>query len=334
MFCSPQFEGLFLASKGYIGPFTSPKVSISPHGKHVAVLDLTGRVDLFNIDSEGNSLSHISFAESQYSHISDSLANSCEESMHDIVDISWWTDHILILAKRKGNISMYSIVSGVKVVENDPLFCMPAIERMKHCQRHIFVLESKSSSDAISISGDIKDGNTQHSRRITSVNESQLDDGNLCWRLVSLSGKSVLEMYTVLISNQQYESALVFANRHRLDKNEVYKEQWVHSDQGIHEINVLLPKITDKMFVLSECLDKMGPTEDTVKALLSYGLLITDEFKFLDLDDAESSAIWELWVIRLQLLQYRDRLETFMGINMGRCVIFLAAMGAAQDKGG
>lgn len=321
MFCSPQFEGRFLASKVHSSPFSSSKVSTSPHGKYVAVLDLTGRVDLFNLDADNYTLSRISLAESPYSWVPDSLAHESKESMCDVIDISWWTEHILIVAKVKGNISMYNIVNGVKVIENDPVFCMPAIERMKHSQGHVFVLERKSSAENISISKHEEDKNMQHNKQIASLNEHQIESGKLCWRLMSLSAKSVSEMYTVLISNQQHESALDFANRHRLDKNEVYKEQWAHSDQGAYEINLLLPKITDQMFVLSECLDKVGPTEDSVKALLSYGLRITDEYKFFDLADSESSTIWDFRVIRLQLLQYRDKLETFMGINMGRCVI-------------
>lgn len=310
MFCSPQFQGVFLASKGYTGPFTSPKVSISPHGKHVAVLDLTGRVDLFNLDSERY---HLSPTSENY------LASASKGAFHEILDISWWTDHILILANMKGDIFMYNIVSGERVIHNDPVFCMPAIQIMKHCQEHVFILESRASLEHMSSSEHIEEKDSQDLQSISSLDGNKHE--NLWWRLISLCGKSVSEMYSVLISNQQYESALEFASRHRLDKNEVLKEQWAHSDQGIHEINVLLPQITDKIFILSQCLDKVGPTEDIVKALLSLGLHITDEYKFLDLEDGDSSALWDFHVIRLQLLQYRDKLETFVGINMGRCVL-------------
>ncbi|XP_020256602.1 MAG2-interacting protein 2 isoform X2 [Asparagus officinalis] len=319
LFCSPQFKGLFVASNSDNGPFTSPKVAISPHAKHVAVLNLSGGIDLFNLDAEKFSLSNISFAETQHSNIADSLTHTSKESIQSIVDISWWTDHILILAKREGNISIYNIISGVKVIENDPVFSMPAIERMKHHEGHVFVLESSKLSDEnISLSEPAKSKNMQQTKPMSSITANQLDNDKFYWRLMSLSGKSVSEMYTVLISNQQYQCALEFASRHKLDKNEVFKEQWLHSDQGIHDIDVILPKITDQMFVLSECLDKVGPSEDIVKALLSYGLRITDEYKFLDLDDGQSNTVWDFWVIRLQLLQYRDKLETFMGINMGR----------------
>lgn len=107
MFSTPQLKGLFLALKGDIGSFTTPKVLISPRGEHMATLDLTGHVELFHLNIEKYSLSLISYAESHSSDISDNLS---KEAMHDVMDISWWTDHVLILANAKGNISMYNLV--------------------------------------------------------------------------------------------------------------------------------------------------------------------------------------------------------------------------------
>jgi hypothetical protein len=81
---------------------------------------------------------------------------------------------------------------------------------------------------------------------------------------------------------------------------------------------MFLSKIKDHSFVISECVDKVGPTEDAVKALLSYGLHVTDQFCFSESKSDKGSQIWDFRIARLQLLQFRDRLETYMGINMGR----------------
>ena len=92
----------------------------------------------------------------------------------------------------------------------------------------------------------------------------------------------------------------------------------MHSGQGINEINTLLSNIKDQDFVLSECVNKVGPTEDAVKALLAYGLHLTSRYRFSESDDHGNGQIWDFRKVRLQLLQFRDRLETFLGINMGR----------------
>jgi len=142
----------------------------------------------------------------------------------------------------------------------------------------------------------------------------------LLWHLVSFTEKSVPEMYSILISKKKYQAALDFADSHGLDKDKVLKSQWLNSSHGVNEIKNFLSNIKDKDFVLSECVDRIGVTEDAVKALLDYGLRITDHHKFSIVDDDNSSKVWNGRLARLQILQFRDRLETYLGINMGRQV--------------
>ena len=125
-------------------------------------------------------------------------------------------------------------------------------------------------------------------------------------------------MYGILISKKKYQAALDFADSHGLDKDKVLKSQWLNSSHGVNEINIFLSNVKDRDFVLSECVDRIGPTEDAVKALLAYGLHITDHHRFSEVDDDNSSQVWDSRLARLQILQFRDRLETYLGINMGR----------------
>ena len=121
-----------------------------------------------------------------------------------------------------------------------------------------------------------------------------------------------------LFLNSKHQAALDFADRYGLDRDEVLKSQWLCSGQGINDINTFLSKIKDKVFVLSECVDKVGPSEEAVKALLTYGLQLTNRYEFSESNNQECSEIWDFRMARLQLLQFSDRLETFLGINMGR----------------
>ncbi|OMO93554.1 Secretory pathway Sec39 [Corchorus olitorius] len=92
------------------------------------------------------------------------------------------------------------------------------------------------------------------------------------------SERSVPEMYKILIGDSKYQAALKFADRYGLDRDEVLKSQWLGSGQGINDINAFLSKIKDLVFVLSQCVDKVGTTEEAVKALLAYGLQLTNRF--------------------------------------------------------
>ncbi|KAJ3672600.1 hypothetical protein LUZ60_007321 [Juncus effusus] len=121
-------------------------------------------------------------------------------------------------------------------------------------------------------------------------------------------------MYQVLIKEKNYEKALDFAAKYGLDRDEVFQAQWSDSNKGNYEINSILSKINDKIFILSECVNCVGPTESALRALISFGFNITDKYKFND----ESLLAWNMRIFRLKLLQCKDRLETFLGINMGR----------------
>ncbi|XP_073099912.1 MAG2-interacting protein 2 [Elaeis guineensis] len=314
MFCSPQLEGLFSCPRGHTRFLTSPKVAISPQGKYVATLDLTGCLNVFKLDSEVYSLSFLPIAEREHPHISDCLASGKKKYFKDIIDVSWWADHILAFAKKSGGLIMYDILRGMEIMEKDQI-SVSVIERVEHRSGYVFILEGTTSGDSMS---EHIGKSSQHIEHDAYENDDQPDTDGSWWSLMSLSERSVSEMYNILISNQEYQAALDFASRHDLDTDEVFKAQWMHSDQGIHEINMFLSKIKDQTFTLSECVDRVGPTEDAVKALLSYGIHVTDRYVFSDSDESQCSLIWDMRMFRLQLLQYRDRLETFVGINMGR----------------
>ncbi|KAG0498126.1 hypothetical protein HPP92_002817 [Vanilla planifolia] len=282
LFCTPQFEGVFSSTKGHVASLTSPKLSFSPHGKYIATLDLTGCVDVLDFDSTRSYLSMLCSTSRLWSPSSEDALLGRKNDLTDIVDLAWWSDHVLLLAHSSGCVILYDVLSNIVFHKEVPHFCMPVMERPKHSQ-------------------------------------GQLVDGAIInWSLVGIYKKSVLEMYSILISNEQYDAALEFADSHGLDRDEVFKAQWLRSSYGTKDVDMFLSQISDRMFVLSECIHKIGPSEEAVKALLSYGIHLTEDCAFSNLSNEESSLLWETRVTRLQLLQYRDKLDTFVGINMGR----------------
>ncbi|XP_060963634.1 MAG2-interacting protein 2-like [Cannabis sativa] len=302
-----QFDGLFSKPKGYIGQLAYPKVQISPEAEFICTLDVIGYLHIFKLDKKCFSLSHITVGERCVSQVTS-----------DVVDFTWWSNRVLAISKKPGVVTMIDICSGYKVQENDPVYSMPVLERANQFQGNLFLLESMSKEERDNLSNYSGTSDSHCIEQITEDGFNNIDISKLSWNLITFSKKSIHEMYETLISNRSYQAALEFADRHRLDKDEVLKSQWLHSPRGLTEINMYLSKIKDQVFILSECVDKVGPTEDSMKAVLEYGLRLTNQYKFSELQDSESNQIWDFRVARLKILQFRDRLETYLGINMGR----------------
>ncbi|KAL3630728.1 hypothetical protein CASFOL_023712 [Castilleja foliolosa] len=268
---------------------TYSKLLFSPRGHLVASLDLEGCLVIFQFDEETCS----------FSKLSDNKSRSSKATT-DAVDFTWWSDDVLAVAKRNGTIIMVDIFGRVIVSQNDLAYSMPLLERAQQTTGLVFLLDK----------GLIE--------LVMRERPDQFDFSKMEWSLVSLVKRSVLEVYDNLISTQKYQAALDLAGRHGLDKDEVLKCQWLSSAKGVHDIGAILSRIKDQGFVLSECVDKIGPTEDAARALISLGLRLTESHRFSELEDKENRQIWDFRLARLKLLHFRDRLETFLGVNMGR----------------
>lgn len=306
---SAEFEGLYSNAKDHKGWLTHPKVLTSPSGKFIATLDVRGCLFIFMFHEEQCSLLCFSAEKIQNSKIETGTSSEEREFLTDIVDFAWWSDDFLAVVKRDGTFAVFDAHTGLKLSQNDGVYTMPLLARASKTAGYLFLLESKPVSQEYE-SYDKGESNLYL--------DEQFDATKVLWNLVSFSEISVSEMYDMLICNEEYQSALRFADRHGLDKDEVLKSQWLSSGKGVHEINTLLSAIKDQAFVLSECNNSIGPTEDAMKVLLAFGLRLTEHYKFFVSEDDEGIQALDFCIARLKLLQFRDRLETFLGINMGR----------------
>lgn len=317
-FQSLQLEGVFSPLKDQRTFVSSPKIRISPQGKYIATLDLTGVVNFFSLDGDMRTVS----------------LRTLENGRHliDVKDISWWTDNVLMLVRKDGRISMYSITEDKIVSKDDPVLSTPVLEKAKATEGHAFVLQSKRYGTNAPVNRQM-DSDSEPSLLSGSGEHQQTEMAEMSWSLISFSKVTVAEMYSVLIREKRYKEALNFASRYNLDKDEVLKACWLHSDGDSHEIDSYLAKIKDQVFVLSECVNKVGPTEAALRALLSFGLCITDRYKFSELDNSSKGSTWDSRISRLRLLRHRDMLETFLGINMGRYVLAILSLDKKAQPG-
>lgn len=305
-------EGSYSITQGFQSQLTSSKVQFSPSGKFIASLDTEGCLFTFQFDEDKCSLLELSSGKSCNTKATIHSSNNGIEFLHNIVDFTWWSDDVLIVVKKKGTISMIDLLSHANVSKNKLEYSLPLIERAQEAPGLVFILENTLVGDE---NGSEREGLIGHF--LTEMPKG-FDFSKLKWTLTSLVKRSGLEIYENLITNQRYEAALDFADRHGYDKDEVLKSQWLCSAHGVSDIHNILPNIKDQGFVLSECVDKIGSTEDAMRTLISFGLRLTESYRFSELEDAEGDQIWNFRLARLKLLQFSDRLETFIGINMGR----------------
>lgn len=283
-----------------------PKVRISPQGKRIATLDLNGSVNIFVLGGDMRSVS-------LHPHGSGT-------HLIDVKDISWWTDNILMVVKEDGSINMYNITENRLDSKDNTVFSTPLLEKAKAIEGYAFVLQSSRYERNTPFDKQM-DSDSRPNLPSVSGDHQRTEMDKIFWSLISFSKVTVPGMYSILIRENQYKEALDFACRYNLDKDEALKACWLRSDGDIHEIESYLANIKDQVFVLSECVNKVGPTEVALKALLSFGLCITDHYNFSDLDNSSEGSAWDGRIIRLRLLWYNDLLETFMGINMGRYIV-------------
>ncbi|XP_021753504.1 MAG2-interacting protein 2-like [Chenopodium quinoa] len=303
---SLQFEGVYSKPKGFRGLVVSPKVLISPHGKFIGTLDLGARLNIFKLSVDSSSLSLFT------------CGGTNNDFLEDIVDFTWWSDHVCTIAKKGGAMTMFDVISGKKLLDNDPVFSVPVLERTEFFSGKVFVLDIPLLKETLNSADHMEISYIHDMDQCTEGNLNQVETSRLSWRLLSFSKKSVPEMYDVLINSHSYHSALDFADRYKLDKDQVFKSQWLHSAQGSDEVQMLLSNVKDEAFVLRECVERVGHTEDALRALLAYGLNLTNRYKFSEPESDLCEHVWDSRLTRLQLLQFKDRLETFLGINMGR----------------
>ncbi|XP_019090516.1 PREDICTED: MAG2-interacting protein 2-like [Camelina sativa] len=301
-----KFEGVYCETKD--DQLAYPKILISPQGSHVASLDSNGCMHLFQLDKARLTLSYGPSEDSSDSLKPDKSLQSWKESLRNVVDFTWWSDHALTILKRSGNISIFDISRCVIVQEDATNYSMPVVERVRRLEGHIFLLESSTQEAKSALAKVDKDPSELH----------HTSEHSMLWRLISFTEKTIPEMYKILVEKSHYQEALDFADSHGLDRDEVFKSRWLNSEKMVSDVSMILSKIKDKAFVLSECLNRIGPTEDSMKALLAHGVNLTNHYVFAKSEDQESQPLWESRLARLRLLQFSERLDTYLGISMGR----------------
>ncbi|XP_036729104.1 neuroblastoma-amplified sequence isoform X1 [Balaenoptera musculus] len=289
------------------------KMSLSPDGTLLAAIHFSGRLSIWAIPSLKQQGEWNQNEQPGYDDLNPDWRLSTEkrkkikdkESFYPLIDVNWWVDSAVILARCSGALT----VSSVKTLKNllgkscewfEPspqvtathdggfliLECeiklAPKRSRLETRAGEEGEGEEDSDSDPEMSAkaryfGYIKQGLylvTEMERFAPARKRPRTITKN--YRLVSLRSTTPEELYQRKIENEEYEEALSLAQTYGLDTDLVYQRQWRKSAVNIASIQNYLSKIKKRSWVLHECLERVPENVDAAKELLQYGLKGTD----------------------------------------------------------
>ncbi|XP_040848780.1 neuroblastoma-amplified sequence isoform X2 [Ochotona curzoniae] len=289
------------------------KMSLSPDGSLLAAIHFSGKLSVWAIPSLRQQGEWSQEEQPGYDGLNPDWRLSPEkrkkvkdkESFYPLIDVSWWADGAVTLARCSGALT----VSSVKTLKNllgkscewfEPspqvtathdggflsLECeiklAPKRSRLEVRVGEEDEGEEDSDSDhEISAKaryfGYIKQGLylvTEMERFAPPRKRPRTITKN--YRLVSLRSTTPEELYQRKIESEEYEEALSLAHTYGLDTDLVYQRQWRKSAVNVASIQNYLSKIKKRSWVLHECLERVPENVDAAKELLQYGLKGTD----------------------------------------------------------
>ncbi|XP_055332627.1 NBAS subunit of NRZ tethering complex-like [Paramacrobiotus metropolitanus] len=214
-------------------------------------------------------------------------------------DVEWWSDSVIILCQANGAVSLQDITGRelFNITHGSFERFRPGCKISCSFSDTFLVLEEESS-------GKPWDGSDSLDGEISVLNTSDLSDDSedmrsilsetlaslgfeepvpitkpkktvSAYRLNCFQTASPLEMFNRKLGNEEYEEALVIAQRFGLDSNLVYQKRWLKSPVTKEAISDYLVKISNPFWVLRECLDRVPSDPDVVRDLLNVGLRLT-----------------------------------------------------------
>ncbi|KAF7694273.1 hypothetical protein HF521_008026 [Silurus meridionalis] len=289
------------------------RMSLSPDGAMLAVIHFSGALSVWDVPSLKQRSSWKQEEQPGYEEINPEWKTSLEkrkkirdkEQYQSLMDVGWWSDQALILARCSGSLTVSSVRTLTNLLgkscewfEPSPrvtsahdggflsLECetklAPKRSRLESSEDDDVAAEEDSDSDEESSAkaryfSYVKQGLyyvTEMERFAPPRKRPRTVLKN--YRLLSLRSTTPEELYQRKIDNEEYGEALSLAHVYGLDSDLVYQRQWRKSSVSIASIQDYLSKIKKRSWVLHECVERVPENVDAAKELLQYGLKGTD----------------------------------------------------------
>ncbi|KAM3855647.1 NBAS subunit of NRZ tethering complex isoform 2-T2 [Vipera latastei] len=289
------------------------KMRLSPDNTRLAVIHFSGRLTIWSIPSLKQLREWEQGDQPGYDEIKLEWKLSLEkrkkikdkESFYPLIDINWWGENSVILARCSGALTVSSVKNLKNLLgkscewfESSPqvtsahdggFLCLEcevkfAPKRLRSENRPGDEDEGEDDSDSddelsakVRYFGYLKQGLyfvTEMERFAPPRKRPRTIIKN--YRLVNLRSTTPEELYQRKIDNEEYGEALSLAQTYELDSDLVYQRQWRKSAVSVASIQDYLSKIKKRSWVLHECLERVPENVDAAKELLQYGLKGTD----------------------------------------------------------
>ncbi|XP_051634205.1 NBAS subunit of NRZ tethering complex isoform X2 [Manacus candei] len=289
------------------------KMNLSPDGTLLAAIHFSGKLTIWSIPSLRQQGEWDQTDQPGYDELNPDWKLSSEkrkkikdkESYYPLIDVNWWADNSVILARCSGALTVSSVKTlrnllgkSCEWFESSPqvtsahdggflsLECeiklVPKRLRLESRPGDEDEGEDDSDSDDETSAKDryfsyLKQGLyfvTEMERFAPPRKRPRTITKN--FRLVSLRSTTPEELYQRKIDNEEYGEALSLAQTYGLDSDLVYQRQWRKSAVNVASIQDYLSKIKKRAWVLHECLERVPENVDAAKKLLQYGLKGTD----------------------------------------------------------
>uniref|UniRef100_A0A8C8DVP0 NBAS subunit of NRZ tethering complex n=1 Tax=Oryzias sinensis TaxID=183150 RepID=A0A8C8DVP0_9TELE len=291
------------------------RMSLSPDGRLLAVIHFSGRLSVWDIPSFKQRASWKQDQQPGFEEINPEWKTSLErrkkikdkEQYYPLVDVNWWSDGVLILARCSGSVTVSSVRTlrnllgkscewfepspRVAAAHDGGFLSLECEVRLAHKRLR---LESNFAGEDEEGDGGESDSDEESSAKARYF--SYIKQGLYYvtemerfapprkrprtvvknYRLVSLRSTTPEELYQRKIDNEEYGEALSLAQAYNLDSDLVYQRQWRKSTVSIASIQDYLSKIRKRSWVLHECVERVPENVDAAKELLQYGLKGTD----------------------------------------------------------
>ncbi|XP_072559088.1 NBAS subunit of NRZ tethering complex isoform X2 [Paramormyrops kingsleyae] len=286
------------------------RMSLSPDSTLLVVIHFSGLLTFWAVPSLRQHGSWMQEAQPGFDEINPEWKNSLEkrkkikdkEQYYPLVDVNWWSENAVILARCSGSLTVSSVHSLRNLLGQSCEWFEPSpMVTAAHdggflsleCETKLAPKRPRPEDEGGAADDDSgsEDEGSARARYLGYVQRGLYYVTEMerfapprkrpravvkNYRLVSLRSTTPEELYQRKIDSEEYGEALSLAQAYGLDSDLVYQRQWRKSTVSIASIQDYLSKIRKRSWVLHECVERVPENVDAARELLQYGLKGTD----------------------------------------------------------
>ncbi|XP_028411208.1 LOW QUALITY PROTEIN: neuroblastoma-amplified sequence-like [Dendronephthya gigantea] len=301
------------------------KMSLALDGKTLLALHFSGRLSLWELPSLKQRETWEQTEQPEYKsedvHVQFPSLNHSKRKVEQnnfVYDIGWWSNEAIVLARRSGALTVSSFDKSLKnILGQYAEWCEPCpLVTSAHnggflileCENNVVSLSPvRKTVDDEGEQGEHRDDEDDEEHHMVTktrelakhvlyfLTESERFRPPVrrpkilkqTYRLLCLRSTTPEELYARKIELEEYGEALALAQSYDLDCDLVYQKQWRKSKVTLSSIHDYLSKVTKRVWVLHECLERVAEDLESTKALLKYGLHGTGLHVLVAMGDTE-----------------------------------------------